>query len=76
MTQTITIGGREFRVGAWYRSKRHKGAYPRQFLDRRDDARRGVYVVYRWPEESTATDPEQWCSARSWRAWDGDEVAP
>ncbi len=33
MSETVTIGGRAFRVGAWYGPKRGKGkAKPRRFM--------------------------------------------
>ncbi len=81
---TITIGGREFRVGATYAPKRPGPSRKPRRLQGFDPAtscwmsgmnRPGGTITYGIRDR----DGEMWCrncSAEQWLRWAGDEVAP
>ena len=74
MSDTITIGGREFRIGATYRPKSFEVS-----------ARRKTLLRYRaekaWPFQGPSVQwrnkngSEEWATAKAWLRWAGDEVA-
>jgi hypothetical protein len=75
METTITIGGREFRVGATYQSAHPMSHIRRKLIGdfrRRDDLGRKIPMVQfesgngNWGATSEA----------AWLRWAGDEVAP
>jgi hypothetical protein len=65
---TITIGGREFRVGAAYRP-RLGDSRPRILMVAWDKL-----AEVEWAH--TVNSPWRICSYRAWLRWAGDEVAP
>mgnify|MGYP000547076538 CR=1 FL=1 len=77
MNDTITIGGREFRVGATYGPKPKPGV---------TSHRRKTLLTYReetvWPfygpsvKWRNKNGSEEWANADAWLRWAGDEVAP
>ncbi len=72
MSDTITIGGREFRVGAWYHPRRRQGMGPaRKLLAYRAE--------FEWPYvEYEARNGRVYrnLGPKGWTDWAGDEVAP
>jgi hypothetical protein len=77
MSDTVTIGGREFRIGAWYQGKTPENASPyfkplrRQLRSLKRCFRGRVRVAY-----TTKLGRTGETYARSWLEWAGDEVAP
>ena len=71
MPDTITIGGREFRVGATY-APRKPGprTHAKIFLELVEKPSWGTCVRF------TGRRGPSWVTARSWLRWAGDEVAP
>lgn len=68
---TITICGREFRVGATYRGRPTKGGHRRKILRCFQSGERQM-VEYAWHDSDVA----HVCSASDWLRWAGEEVAP
>ncbi len=66
---TVTIGGREFRVGAWYIGK--TGMLTRQFMEMRIMGRIHRRNVVFW---RCRNGNEQNAKASTWLCWAGDEV--
>lgn len=77
MSETVTIGGREFRIGAWYEGKQPKDAQRQVKTMRRqllaaDNTKSGrLRVLY-----ATKGGFTHRSFARSWAAWAGHEVQP
>ena len=73
MSDTVTINGREFRVGAWYRGKR--GDRRRKFLGVRDqkDFHGDWYVEVLWQCTQRSRNG---CDQADWSRWAGEEVQP
>ena len=75
-SETVTIGGREFRVGATYAPKPKAGV---------TSNRRKTLLVYReqevWPfygpsvQWRNKNGSTEWANADAWLRWAGDEVA-
>lgn len=66
---TVEIGGRTFKVGGWYHSRRNKRAKPRQFLGMLSES--SEWILIRW----AGRPAERW-SRDSFAAWAGDEAQP
>ena len=67
MTDTVRIGDREFRVGAWYLP-----ANPKSRIASRKLHAYLLGVVW-WADKA---DRRFWISRRQWLRWAGDEVTP
>lgn len=77
MSDTVTIGGREFRVGATYGPKPKAGV---------TSHRRKTLLRYRpetvWPFTGPSVQwrnkngSEEWSNATAWLKWAGEEVQP
>jgi hypothetical protein len=73
---TVTIGGREFRLGAWYVSK-HPNAKPKQLLGFEPTGYQpGGTVHFKSARDYERGEAGRWWSAARWAGRAGDEVLP
>lgn len=76
MSDTITIGGREFRVGATYAPKPKPGvtSHRRKTLLRyREHHMYHSEPMVQWRNKNGS---KEWATVKAWLRWAGDEVAP
>lgn len=74
-SETVTIGGREFRVGAWYSGK--LGRAERRLTSFDPNGRQpGGTVRSHTRRDVESRDSGAWWQAHRWVCWAGDEVKP
>lgn len=71
--RTVTIGGREFRIGATYAPKPKEGVtrYRRKTLKRVRQPSWGSPMMVYWLNKNGS---EEWSTATSWLRWVGEEL--